>query len=249
MTLPLFDVINGLLSIVIVTTYFIVGINIAARYFQYNQKEFLYFGISWAGISSPWWPSSISILMYIATGETLPLNYYLIIGNLFIPFLLHTWITGVSNIIFQKWKQTLLILNANIGFIFELFFFYFLVRDISLLGTLQTPIDIKFSIVLLIYIFYVILLIAGTVFLLGYYSLRSNDPELKLKGKLILIGIFSWIFGAILDAALPLDAVTLPLSRSILILGALGFYGGLMMPEWVKNLFLKDVDQGGVEND
>ena len=246
MTLEILDIFSGLLSIVIVTTYFIVGLNIAARYFQYNQKEFLYLGISWAGISSPWWPSSISFLMYVATGETLPLELYLLIGNFFIPFLIHIWIVGVSIIIFQKWKQSLLILNANIGVIFELFFFYFLVRNTDFLGTLTTPLDIKFSIVLLIYILYVIVFVAITVSLLGFYSLKSKDPELKLKGKLILIGIFSWIVGAVMDSILELSPVTLLVSRAILILGALAFYGGLMMPEWIRNLFLKDL--GGFEN-
>ena len=245
MTLEIIDIFSGVLSVAIVTTYFIVGLNIAARYFQYNQKEFLYFGISWAGISSPWWPSSISFLMYIATGEPLPLELYLLIGNLFIPFLLHMWIAGVSSIIFQKWKQSLLILNANIGVIFELFFFYFLVRDITLLGKLTSAVDIKFSIVLLFYIFYAIVLVAITVSLLGFYSLKSNDPELKLKGKLILLGIFSWIIGAVMDAVLPLDPITLFISRAILITGAFEFYGGLMMPSWIRNLFLKELDEGG----
>jgi len=237
MTLTTIDIFNGLLSIAIITTYFVVGLNIAQRYFQYKQKEFLYFGICWSGIICPWFPSSISFLMFISTGITLPLEIYLIIGNTLIPILLHIWIIAVSRLILPNWRLKLIIINIITGILFELVFYILLIYDSTLLGELKTPVDVIYSPILMIYIFYVLILIISTVSLLAHYTMKSNDSELKLKGKLIIIGTFSWICGAIMDSAFPLNFITLPLSRIILIWGAIAFYWGLIMPEWIKSLF------------
>jgi hypothetical protein len=75
--------------------------------------------------------------------------------------------------------------------------------------------------------------------LFGLDLLKSEDPEINLKGKLIIIGLLSFLIGAILDASVPLNFITLPITRFLLILSSIEFYAGFVLPEWSKKAFLK----------
>jgi hypothetical protein len=239
MILEPLDYLNGTLSIIIVTTNIIVGINIASKYFQYKQREFLLVGIFWMGIACPWYPSSISFLVALATGEGLGIQIYLIFGDVLIPLLIIFWLAGITDLMYKDKQKVILILASIYGIIFEIIFFYLLATDYTLLGELQGIVDVQYKAFLIFYIFsiFVILLITGILFSLDL--LKSDDPELNLKGKLILIGLLSFLIGAILDASVPLNFITLPITRMLLILSSIEFYAGFVLPEWSKKIFLK----------
>ncbi len=241
MILEPLDYLNGTLSIIIVTTNIIVGINIASKYFQYKQREFLLIGIFWMGIASPWYPSSISFLVALATGEGLGIQIYLIFGDVLIPLLIVIWLAGITDLMYKNKQQSILIIASIYGIVFEIIFFYLLFTDITLLGELQGIVDVQYKAFLIFYILsvFIILLITGMLFSLDL--LKSDDPELKLKGKLILIGLLSFLIGALLDASVPLNYITLPITRLILILSSVEFYAGFVLPEWTKKLFLTHV--------
>ena len=69
--------------------------------------------------------------------------------------------------------------------------------------------------------------------------MKSDDPEITLKGKFFIVAFVSWAIGAVMDAALPLNIVTLTIARIILISSAIEFYIGFILPKIVKKLFLK----------
>ena len=62
-------------------------------------------------------------------------------------------------------------------------------------------------------------------------SIKVDDPEIKWKGKFLLIAWFSFTIGAILDAALPLTEITLIIVRLILISSSIEFYLGFFLPD------------------
>jgi len=239
MILEPLDYLNGTLSIIIVTTNIIVGINITSKYFQFKQREFLLIGIFWMGIACPWYPSSISFLVALATGEGLGIHMYLIFGDVLIPILIIFWLAGITDLMYKDKQKLILILASIYGIVFEIIFFYLLVTDYTLLGELQGIVDVQYKAFLIIYILsiFIILLITGLLF--GLDLLKSDDPELKLKGKLILVGLLSFLIGAILDASVPLNFITLPITRMVLIISSVEFYAGFVLPEWTKKIFLK----------
>ena len=75
--------------------------------------------------------------------------------------------------------------------------------------------------------------------LIARESLKSDDKEIKLKGRFLLAAFISWTIGAIMDAALQPNIITLTIARLILISSALEFYTGFLLPEKVKKIFLK----------
>ena len=75
--------------------------------------------------------------------------------------------------------------------------------------------------------------------LIARESLKSEDREIKLKGRFLLIAFISWTIGALMDAALDPNIITLTIARLILISSAIEFYCGFLLPERIKKIFLK----------
>ena len=92
-----------------------------------------------------------------------------------------------------------------------------------------------------------IMLITGVIF--AQKSVKVENREIKLKGNKLLRGAFiTFTVAAVLDSLLgtifedptdPLLAVTVVFVRILLIVSALEFYGGFLLPRWMKEIFLK----------
>ena len=85
------------------------------------------------------------------------------------------------------------------------------------------------------------LLISVTMgILIAKESIKSDDPDVKLKGKFILLAFIIFLIAAALDALLPITFIALPIVRILLISTAILFYIGLFTPEWLKKRILKE---------
>ena len=90
------------------------------------------------------------------------------------------------------------------------------------------------------------MLVTGVIF--AQKSVKSEDREVRLKGKLLRGAFISFTIAAILDASLgmifedptdPLLAIMVVIIRILLIVSALEFYGGFLLPKWMKEIFTK----------
>jgi hypothetical protein len=70
-------------------------------------------------------------------------------------------------------------------------------------------------------------------------SLKADDPEVKLKGKLILLAYLSFFIGGLFDAGIELGPIVLVLVRILLMSSAFEFYLGFILPDWFKKIALK----------
>ena len=240
------DYVNGISSLIYVSVSLLVGIIIMSKYLEYKQRAFLFVGLTWIGITEPWIPSSLSFLVALFTGTRgLNLSTYVLIGNIFVPLVLLCWLAAFTDLMYEGKKKSVLIIYAIIGVIFEAVFFLQFFSQPELIGVFhyestQLNIDIDYQFFVLGYLLFVIatMLITGVLF--SRKSLKSNDPVIKLKGKLLFFAFLCWTIGAILDSSIPLNIVTLPVTRLILVLSSLLFYAGFMLPQWVKQLFIKE---------
>ena len=83
----------------------------------------------------------------------------------------------------------------------------------------------------------IISLISGIIF--SIRTMKSDDPQVKLKGKFLLIAFVSFTVGALADAIIPMTPVTLVIVRLILISSAIEYYFGFLIPkklsDWLIN--------------
>jgi hypothetical protein len=191
-------------------------------------------GLSWIGITSPWWGSSISFIIYLFNEQGLSLQLYLLVTIPFVPIFLVFFLKAITDLILKKYQKIILILVSLQGILFEVFYIYLSFINPEILGTLESTIDVRFKGFVVAYLISVvfILFISGIFF--GKFSLKSHNPEVKLQGKFIIAAFISFTIGAFLDSALPLNIITLALSRVILISASLEFYMGFIFPRFLK---------------
>lgn len=245
MVLEVVDFLQGLFSLLFVIISLILGFKILSKYFKYKSKLYILVGLSWIGVANPWFPDSISFIMNLIIEQSLPVELYFIIGNAFIPLALLCWLVAYTNMISKKGKSLVLGLTVILSIIFEVAFFYLLLTDIDLIGTINParPFTVDFGLFITIYLLIVILIMFLTGIKFAQRSVKSEEKDLRLKGKLLRAAFITFTIAAILDSLLgaifddptdPILSIMVVATRILLIIAAFEFYGGFILPKWMR---------------
>ena len=184
----------------------------------------------------PWLSDSISVVMILTLGVPLSRFAKVIIELAFLPFFLLTWLTAFTDLVYKKDQKLILIIVLVLGIAFEIAFFYIIFTDFSLLGTFESELDIIWSPFILIYLFSFLAIFVTTGIVFGRESFKSDNKEIRTKGKFLITAFLSFMFGVILDASVPLEPIWVVITRLILISSAFEYYFGFILPEWMKKL-------------
>lgn len=227
-------IINGVFSLLVVIVFIVVGVQLALQYRKRKEKVYLQTGIAWIGVSEPWWPSSISFLVALFNGTGINIELYMILNNAFLPIFLTLWLIVMCQLMKIKKKFLILILNIAISAVLEILMLYFLFTNTPLVGTKLTPVDIDFGPIAAIFLLYILLVFLVFGFIFAIKTLKLDDLETKIRGKFLLIAFILYLIGAILELI-----ITFPQNRIILLVSAVIFYIGFVMPEKIKKIFIK----------
>jgi hypothetical protein len=235
MPFDVIEILNGALSLVFVIVSVAVSINIINKYFRLKNTTYLYMGLSWIGITSPWWGSTISFFTYLTIGQGIDLWFYLVITLSFVPIFFLFYAKAISDLLWKEYQSIILLSFIIIGILFESFYLYYSFTAPETIGALEHETDIRYFNFVVVYLVFIIfmLMIFGVLF--GKVSLRSENRAVQAQGKFLIFAFVSFAIGAILDSIIPLNLITLPITRSILISSSLSFYFGFILPEWLKN--------------
>ncbi|MFX0070782.1 MAG: hypothetical protein ACFFAO_06805, partial [Candidatus Hermodarchaeota archaeon] len=151
-----------------------------------------------------------------------------------------SWIIAFTDLVHKKHQNIIVIISIIYGVLFYIIFYYLLLIDPNLIGYLKGYTDVQYGTFIVVYALSIVVIELITGYLFCKASLESDNPEVRLKGKLLLIAFILFAIGASLDTSVPLTLLTLPIVRSFEILSAIIFYMGFILPKWTKNLFLKD---------
>ncbi|MHA1254295.1 MAG: hypothetical protein ACTSPS_01725 [Promethearchaeota archaeon] len=240
MELSTIELINGLMSILFVSISIILGATIVSRYFKHKQRTLLLVGLTWIGLISTWYSSSLAVLLILTTGEGISDELYMFLGNGLIPITAILWMIALTDLLVSnKEKQKLILLIIGIySALFEIYYLYFLFTNPSMLGEVLSPVDASYGMIVTIYQLSMVILMIITGTLFGRKSLRSDNPEIRLKGTLLIIAFWSFFIGAIFEIVSHISIIILIVGRLILISSAIEFYSGFLLPNWMKKLFL-----------
>ena len=248
------DILQGTLSLIYVVISFIIGGTIISKYGKYRNRLYILVGLCWLTLSTLWLPEAASFLMSLFIQKTLTIEWYFIIGNAFVPIALICWIFAYTDMTGHKKQKLALSLVVIFSFVFEGLFFYYFFLDINLIGVIN-PIrpfsaDLGIFLTILLFITFVTLFITGFKF--ARKSTRSENKEVRLKGKLLLYAFIAFTIAALLektvrsiligivfaDPLLPILSIMLVVVRSLLISSSIAFYGGFLLPRWMKEIFM-----------
>jgi hypothetical protein len=233
------DTVNGIFSIIFVAISLMIGFIILSRYFKYRERIYFLVGSTWILISSPWWSSCLSFLVALYNNVGITPQMYFLIGNILTPFAIVLWLLAFTEFLYSEKRKLILLIFAILGVIFEILFFVLLFLDPNLIGELNGPVDVNYKSFIMVFLIIFLMIVVITGFLFANLSLKSKDPEVKLKGRLLIVAYISFSIGALLDSSIPFSEVTIILVRLLLILSAICWYGGFLLPKWMKKLLLK----------
>ncbi|MBD3196960.1 MAG: hypothetical protein GF317_18045 [Candidatus Lokiarchaeota archaeon] len=237
MGLSVFDILNGTMSIIYVIISILVGLKIASRYIEKKQRVFLFVGLSWVGLSAPWFPSTLSFSLSFFSIQ-LPPEFLFTIANVPISIALILWMTAFTDLKYRSKQKFIIGILIIYALIYNSIFFYLLFTDSTQIGKIEGLTDTSYKLIVNINMILslLILLITGTIFSLE--SIKSDDREVNLKGKFLLAAFYFFIIGAVLDVLSTISIWFLIIGRIFLIIGAIEFYIGFILPKFIKNIVL-----------
>lgn len=242
MTLTDFQFLNGLLALLTVSVCFIVGLIIVIKYFQYKQRELLYVGITWMSVYQPWWPGSLAFLLNVfgIIDGGLGIGPYVLIASMFIPPAITLWFMGVTEMLFKGKRNFIVGFYLITTVLMSIYIITSVIINPTSLGEIGV-VNADYSPIMMIYMMFINSSIAVSGVLMGRDSLKSEIPQIQLKGKFLITASICYFLGGLLDVGL-IESIPwfIFISRTILISGAVLFYFGFMLPPPIENLFLKE---------
>ena len=248
------DILQGSLSLVFVLISFVIGVIIISKYGKQKNRLYLLVGFCWLMLSTLWLPEAGSFLMSLFIQQTLATEWYLIIGNVFVPVALICWVIAYTDMINKQKQKLATVLIVIFSVVFEWLFFYHFFLDINLIGEINPlrpfSADLGYFLTILLSISFLILLLTGFKF--AKKSTKSENKEVRLKGKLLLFAFIAFTIAGMLekvarsiligtifdDPTIPLLSVMLVVVRLLLISSAIAFYGGFLLPRWMSQIFM-----------
>ncbi len=248
-------------SLVFVSINIVVGINIISKYFNYKATIFVYIGAAWLGMAFPWMPETLKFFFLIFQPKidafTLVI-LYLVVNIMAAPLFLILWVSSMNRLTAMKdiYKKGIQIATIAIVVLFEIMILLLAIVDPTLLLNQSKGADagiagiseVRYTVFwrfVPVSVFQIFLLVI--VLLTGLYfakeSLESNDKDVKLKGKFLLIAFILFTIGGVLDALfdveIPFGTAMKIVARIILMSSSISFFMGYILPEQIKQIFRK----------
>ncbi len=255
LVLDIVDILQGSLSLIFVLISFFIGVSIISKYGKYKNRLYILVGLTWLMLSTLWLPEAASFLMSLFIKQTLAIEWYFIIGNAFVPVALICWIVAYTDMVNKDKQKIAVALILIFSIVFEGLFFYYFFLDIDLLGEISPlrpfSADLGIFLAILLLISFLIIFVTGISF--ARKSIKSENKEVRLKGKLLQFAFIAFTVAGVLEkiarsimvgTIFPYPdvlflSVILVVVRVLLISSAIAFYGGFLLPSWMKEIFTK----------
>lgn len=232
---------SGVFGIISLFVTFFYGILVLIKAYQLKYKMLYYFFFAIIFTMSPWYPSGFGYIFWLITNEVIPYPIYVLLGTLGVPIALFAWFQIYIPALHPKLKYPLLIGTALLSLIYYAYVFFFLFFAPGapvepLIGIKQSAIDIEYRGFALIFLAFSLLVstITGNDF--SIHSIKSEEKEIKWKGRFLIVSFNFFAIGAIGDGFLELNPFTLIFFRVFMLLSSTFYYIGFILPKWMKKL-------------
>jgi len=196
-------------------------------------------GLSWIGLVNPWIPDSITFFIVLIIGEKLSLVQTFFIGYIPIPFFIMCWTIAVADFLMTENKKWLVTIVAITLVLAEILLIVFLFTNIDILGYQVAPFQLRFGPYMIIYLFCAVIYALITGILFSRKAMKSDIPKVTLMGKFLLAAFIFYGIGSVVEVTMQITPMTILITKSILIMSAICFYIGFLMPKRIQNRLLK----------
>ena len=243
MTLETIDIFNGILLIFILAISVIVGLKIISLYFKNKEKVYIFAGLTWIFLVCPWYPHVTSFILVLTTEKGIENpEVYFTLGNIFIPIAIISWLYAFTELFYKNKQLIIISIYVLYAIIFYVLFFtaLYILKKPILIGKLQGDIEVKYSTLIVLYDITILITLLITGIFFGIQSMKSDNPEIKLRGKLIVVAFISYVVGITIDAVIVEHSlVSLIFVRILEISSVVEFYAAFIMPDFLKRRIIK----------
>jgi hypothetical protein len=230
------EILQGTFTLIFCIISIILGLRIFSKYFSLKHKELIYVGLAWALLSSAWWGSSFSFLFIVLFDYKFEPFLYLLIGNIFIPIAIINWMYAIGILMYPESKNKIVAIFIIFGIFYETLLIVFLITNPSLVGVIRGTFYYQPSLIFMILQIVALLITITTGILFSTKSMKSEDLEIKWKSRFLLSGFILFTIGAGIDAVITLTPLLLVIVRLILILAAILYYLGFLLPDRIAKI-------------
>ena len=239
------EMIQGIFNTIFVVITIYIGLIFISKYFQHKNRNLYLFGIFWIG-AAIWFvfiPIQFVLLFFEITIHDWA--YYLVMYPI-LPVIAVVWLIAVTKLLYFDRRTLFLRVFTLMAILFEILFFSFLFIDDRLIATRPGYFYIEMTPFAIFYIVFLMSFILITGVMFGISSLDSKNPEIRMKGKLIIISIFLFGGGAATDLLIPpldldpiIKAIITIIARILMSSSGILFYIGFMLPNWTKKILFR----------
>ena len=232
------EILTGTFNLIFVIISLIVGLKILSKYFEFEKKYYIYVGITWIGISTPWMHGALAFIL-LFFNIILAEEIRFIIGYVFIPIITVLWLITFTDFMYRDKKKIILGVYTFISLICEVLFFYFLFTDrVNMIGYFERTFSAVYRPFVRFTLLFFLISALITFLLFANQSRKSYDPELSLKGKFLIVAFLTYTACAVLDSFFLFSPLIVVIVRLLLMSSAIEFYFGWILPDSVKKLFI-----------
>lgn len=240
------QIFRGSFSLVFVIISVFIGLRLISKYFKYQEKSFIGVGLTWIFLSTSWWwPAFNFILNFFMCS----LNYtsYLILANGFIAPALISWLYSFTTLAYENWTKKVLSFSLVITIPYEIILLILIFikpsyvgKELKLNVISRTPLTLSVAIIAIL-----IALVTGLIF--SQNAMKSQDKEIKWKGRFLVIAFVFFTVGAGLDSISWTNLFMIILIRLVLIISAITYYLAFFLPTPIANILIRTKEQ--IKND
>ncbi|TXT66499.1 MAG: membrane protein of unknown function [Promethearchaeota archaeon] len=216
----------GIFNLLFISIIILIGVKIISTYFSHKREEFITIGLTLILLFSGYWSVTLNFILLIFFNSLLPIPFSIFLERFFIPVGVICWIYSFGQLVVPHLKQKLVLIFSVICVSYMVFLTISAFVDYTLIAEQVSTFYTQNQIITLIFDLFAILSVIITFIIFAKSSLSAPNENVRLKGKLLLIGGLLITSGIVIDTLIPLNILILALTRIIFILGALFFYFG-----------------------
>lgn len=229
------ELLQGLFGLIWVIIALLIGIRIILKGASLERKDLIFVGFNYVFLSSAWWGVAFQFLFLGNLSQAV----YLFIANFFIGWGLICWTYAFCDVFYPSKKVIFVVLSMIFAIVWDIFLLYSLTNDPDMIATFTGIFDTNHTLYSLLFIAtsIMIFMVSGIVF--SYKFIKTDNPEIKIKGWFLLIAWISFTIAAVMDSAVTMTILLVVIVRILLISTAVEYYFGFFLPKALSNRLIK----------
>ncbi len=239
------EMIQGIFSTIFVVVTIYIGLVFISKYFEHKNRNLYIFGFFWIGAATFFVAIPLQFFL-IWFGITTPDYTYLFTMYVPLPIMTFGWLTAITSLLYFDRRNLFLRVFLLIAILLEISFFVLFFIQPDLIARRSGYFYMEMAPFGMFYVVFLIAFILFSGIFFGRSSLDSNDPEIRMKGRLIIISIMIFAGGAAMDIIIPpleldlvIKAIITIIARILMSSSGILFYIGFMLPNWSKKILFR----------